>query len=102
MIVLFIAIRLFKLSQIFSELVFFHQVTVYQQLKRVINGGTAYPVIPVFHVDIERLGVEVVVPLVNFFQNGETFGCFSQSGLFQLGGENFEYLLDNFLFVAMG
>jgi hypothetical protein len=42
------------------------------------------------------------VPLVNFFQDSESLGRFSQAGLFQLSGKNIEYLLDDFLFVAMG
>jgi hypothetical protein len=53
-------------------------------------------------VYVERFGVEVIVPLVNFFQDSESFGRFSQAGLFQLSGKNIEYLLDDFLFVAMG
>jgi hypothetical protein len=102
MVVLFVAVRLLKLGQVLPELMFFHQIAVYQQFECVVNGSTAHPVIPVFHVYVERFGVEVIVPLVNFFQDSESFGRFSQAGLFQLSGKNIEYLLDDFLFVAMG
>lgn len=102
MIVLFIAVGLLELGQILPELMLFHQIAVYQQFECVVNGSAAYPVIPVFHVDVQRLCVEMVVPFIDFLQNGEALRRFSQACLFQLGGENIQYLLDDFLFVAMG
>ena len=101
-VVLFVAIRLFKLGEVFPELVLFHQITIDEQLQRIVHRSPADAVAAVFHVDVQSLGIEVVVAFVYFFQNGEALRGFAQTGFFQLRGKNSEYLLDGVLFVTMG
>jgi hypothetical protein len=52
-VVLLEPIRFFVLSQILSELVLAYQIALNQQIQRIVNGGPAYPVVIVFHADVE-------------------------------------------------
>jgi hypothetical protein len=61
MIVLLIPVRFFVLRKVFAKLVLADQVAFYQKIERIINGGTAYPVVLVLHVDVQRLNIEVAV-----------------------------------------
>lgn len=100
-VVLFEAVGFLVLGQVFAELVFFHQIAGGEQFQSIVHRGAADPVVPVFHVDVQRLGVEVVAAFVNFFQYGKTFGRFAQAAFFQVRGKNIQHFLDNILFVAL-
>lgn len=52
MIVLFIAVRFFKLRHVFAKLVFGYQIARNQKLQGVVNRSTTNAVLLVFHVDV--------------------------------------------------
>ncbi len=52
-IMLFIPVRLFVLSKIATELMLAYKVTLHQQVKRIVYRGPAYPVILIFHADVQ-------------------------------------------------
>ena len=95
MVVLFEAVGLFVLREVFSELVFADQIAVDQEVKRVVNRGATDAVVLVFHVDIQRLGIEMVAATVYFFQNGVTFGRFPKAADFEVLAENGGHLFDD-------
>lgn len=100
-VVLFISVRFFVLGEIFSELVFFHQIAGYQQFQRIVHGSPADAVVAIFHVDIQRFRVEMVAALINFFQDREAFRRFAQAVAFQVAGKNIQYLFEDF-FIVLG
>ncbi len=52
-VMLFIAIRLFKLSLVSAKLVLANQVAFYQKVKCIVHGCPAYLVVLVFHIDVK-------------------------------------------------
>jgi len=91
MIVLFALIGFFKLRNVLAELVLHHQVALQKQFDRVVKRRSANPVILVFHTDIQGLYIEMIVPGINFVQNGIPLGCFPMSSFFQVTRENLFY-----------
>ena len=97
-VVLLVAVRFFVERQVLTELVLFHQVAIQKQVECVVNRCPADPVALVFHVDVQRFGVEMVVAAVNFFEDGEAFRRLAKALLLEVSGENvFDFL--NYVFL---
>lgn len=94
-VVLLVAIRPLKLRHVFAKLVLGYQIAGKQQIKGVVNRCPAHPVIAVFHLDVERLHVEMVVAAVNFLQNGKAFWRFAVTVLFEVGRKDLLYFFYN-------
>ena len=88
-IMLFALIGFFKLGDVLPKLMFDHQVAFQQQFNGIVQGSATDPVVFILHADVKRLYVEVVVPGVNFVQNGVSLGCFPMPTFFQVACENF-------------
>ncbi len=78
-VVLLVAVGLLVLCQVLAKLVFAHQVTLHQQVQRVVYGGPAYAVVFVFHADIQRFHVKVAVAGIDLFQDRIAFGVLRSS-----------------------
>ena len=88
-IMLFALISFFELGNVFPKLMFDHKVAFQQKLNGIVQGSSADPVIFILHADIKGLYVEVVIPGVNFVQNGVSLRCFPMPTFFQVACENF-------------
>jgi hypothetical protein len=96
-VVLLETVGFFVLRQVASELMFSHQIAIDQQLERVVNRCSTNPITLVFHVNIQRFGVKMVVAAVNFLQNCVPFGRFSERTFLQMRGK---YRGDFFYYVC--
>jgi len=94
-VVLFKSVGTFELRHVFAKLVFGHQIAGLQQVKCIINRCPTYPVIAVFHLDIERFYIKMVGATVNFFEYGESFRRLAVAVFFQIGGEDFFYFFSD-------
>jgi hypothetical protein len=83
-IMLHATIGLFELGNVFSELMFDHQAAIKEEFNGIIKGGPAYPVIFVFHEDIERLYIKMAITGIDLIEYGVSFGCLSVSFLLQV------------------
>jgi len=99
MVVLAIKIRLLILCLIFAKLVFPNQLAFQQKLNGVVERGPAYPVLFVFHIDIEGFYIKMVVTIIDFLEYGIPFRCFPMSIFLQEGGK---YAFDYFLILIEG
>lgn len=95
-VVLLIAVRLLELRHVFSKLMLGHQIAIQQNLQGIVNRSTAYAVLLVFHVNVERFHIEMVVSTVDLFQDGKTFRCFTQTICFQIVLKDFFDFADRF------
>src|SRR5690606_11671454 len=93
MVVLLVSVRLFELRHVFTKLVLRYQVAGNEEFQCVVYGSTAYAVLLIFHVDIKRFHVEMVIPRVNLFKNSVTLGRLTQTFVFQIRLEYFFYRL---------
>ncbi|MDT4871617.1 hypothetical protein FQZ97_1067530 [compost metagenome] len=84
----------FVLCQILSELVLGHQVTFYKQVKRIVNGGSAYLVFFIFHGNVQILHIKMIISAVNLFENSIAFGSFPKLFVFQVCSKNLSYCLN--------
>lgn len=71
-IVLAAWIRFFELRLVLPKLMLGYQIAIHKQIERVVHRGPAYPVVFVFHRNVERLHIEVAFTCVNLFQNSKT------------------------------
>jgi len=99
-VMLFITIRLFVECQIFPELVPFYQITTHEQIQGVVHRGPAYAVALIFHVDIQRFCIEVIVSAVDFFEYGKAFRRLAKAVIFEVGSEHGLHLLNGILFIS--
>ena len=53
------AVRLLILCQILTKLMLRHQITFDQQIQRVVNSSATYPIVFVFHTDVQCLYIKV-------------------------------------------
>lgn len=83
MIMLFEGIGFFELSNILSELVLCYQIAGQQMFYRIVYCCPANPVLFVFHVDVQRLHIKVIVDGINFIKYGKPLRCFSESLFFK-------------------
>lgn len=83
MVVLLVEIGLLKLREVFTELVFCNQITGKQMFDSIVNSGTADPVLFVFHVDVERFHIKMIIDGINFIEYGKPFRCFPETLFFQ-------------------
>ena len=88
-IVLFEAVGLFVLRQIFAKLMLRYQVTVHQYIQRIVHRGPAHPVLLVFHADVEFIHIKMIAPGVNLLQNRKTLGCLTKAFVFQVSRQDF-------------
>lgn len=102
-VMLFVPVGFFVLCQVFTKLVLFNQIAIYQQFQGIVNGSSANAVILVLHMDIKRLGIKMICPLVNFFQNGKTLRGFPETIVLKMTRKNiFYFLYDVFLRLLHG
>jgi len=59
----------------------------------VVNGGTRYSVLFIFHVDIQRLHIKMMIDRIYFFEYRKTFRRFPETFLFQKPGKYLAYLI---------
>jgi len=90
-IVLLVLVRLLKLGGILSELVFSNEVAGYQQVYRIVKRGTAYAVVLIFHLNVERFDVKMTVIIVNLIQYRETLRGFAVAIFLEVGRKNLFY-----------
>lgn len=91
MIMLLIRICPFKLRLILSELMLGYKSAFEKQLDRVVQRCATYTILLVFHMNIQRLNVEVPALCVNLVENCESFGCFAVTLLTEMIGEEIPY-----------
>ena len=77
MVVLFGAVRFFKLRHIATKLMFAHQIAGNQKFYCVVKRGPAYSVFLILHFEVQGFDVEMTVVLVNFRKNRKALGRFS-------------------------
>lgn len=77
MVVLFGAVRFFKLCHIAPKLMFAHQITGNQKFDGVVKRGPAHTVFLILHLKVQSLDVEMTVVFVNFRENREALRRFS-------------------------
>lgn len=94
-IVLLVAVRLFELRHILTELMLAYQVTRQQQLNGVVQRGSTYAVVLIFHQQVQRLHIEMTFIIVHLFQNGVAFGSFSVTVFFEVSRKNLLYFFLN-------
>lgn len=93
-IVLFVAVAFLVLGEVFTELVLLHEVAAKEQFQRVVDRCAGNAVVVGLHVDVKRLGIEVVAAAVDLLQDGVALGRTAGLALFQVGAENVLYGLD--------
>lgn len=65
MVVLFGAVRFFKLRHVATKLMFAHQIAGNQKFDCVVERGPAYSVFLILHFEVQSFDVEMSVVLVN-------------------------------------
>lgn len=93
MVMLLVPVRLFKLRHVFAKLVFGHQIAGNQQFQGVVYRGAANAVLFIFHVDIQRFHIEMVVSGINFFKNSVALRRLAEAFVFEVSLKNFFYCL---------
>ncbi len=82
MVMLAIKVRFFILCLILPELMLSNQLTFQQKLNGIVEGGATDPIIFIFHVDVERFDIEMLITIINFLKDGVAFRCFTMSFFF--------------------
>ncbi len=90
-VVLLGTVRLLELRNVFSKLMLAHKITCQQQFYSVVQCSARNPVILIFHFNVEGFHIKMSLIIVNLFEYGEPFRCFSVTILFQIGGKNAFY-----------
>jgi len=96
MIMLGICSRFFKLSIICAKLMLCHQSAIEQEFDRIIKRSSAYPVLVIFHPDIETLNIKMSLCCKNFLDNGKPFGGFSVAMFFKVFRKEFPDIVKGF------
>lgn len=78
---------------VLTELMLGDQFAVEQHINGIVKRGATHLVLLAFHVVIQGLDIEVAINAVNFLQNGESLGCFTQVLFFEVIGKDLFYLL---------
>lgn len=78
MVVLSESIGFFILGEVLTKLVPGHKITFYQQVKRIVYGSPTYPVVFVFHADVQSFHIEMTRFAVNLLQYGIALRRFAQ------------------------
>ena len=89
MVVLTVTVGFFVLRLVAAKLVFAHQVTLYEQVERIINCCPADAVIFVFHTDVERFYIKMTAAGINLLEDSKAFGSFTQVFVFQICSKDF-------------
>lgn len=93
-IVLFVSVGLFKLGKILTKLMLRDQVTFNQKIQRIVNSGPTYPVIFIFHADVEAFHIKMSGPTVDLLKDGVAFGSLSELLGFEVSGKYFLYFFE--------
>ena len=101
MVVLFVKIRFFVMCLLIAELMFPNQFCVQQKFNRIVQSRAAYPVLFVFHHNVQTIDVKMLVREINFLQNRITFRRFPVPMFFQKIGKNLSYNLIILLFYSI-
>lgn len=88
MIMLLKPIGFFVLGEVFAKLVLGDEVTTDQELEGVVHCSPADSVVGIFHVDIERFGIEVICSGVDLFEDRIPFRSSSEIILLQVTRED--------------
>ena len=91
---LFVAVTFLVLGQVFTELMLLYEVTTYEQLQGVVHRCPGYPVVVGLHMDVQRFRIEVVIPAINFLQDGVALRRSPGLTLFEVLRENILYALE--------
>jgi hypothetical protein len=83
-VVLAMADGFFVLGQAANELVFSHQIAFYQEVKGIVNGCSANPVVFGLHAFEEFFHVKMLVSAVNFIEDSEPFWGFAELIFFEV------------------
>ena len=86
-----------KLGDILAELVFYHQVTVQQEVDGIIQGGATNPVILVLHEDVKRFDIEMAAARIYLIQDRKALRSLPVPFLFQVLCEDLLYCLPGFV-----
>lgn len=82
-VVIPVEIGFFVLRLVLPELVFAHQPAFQQQLYGVVQGGTAYAVLFVLHLDVKGFYIKVIFIVVDLLKYGKTLGRLAMAFVFQ-------------------
>jgi hypothetical protein len=88
-VVLAVLVALFIYSHVSSKLVARYKVTCNQVLYSIVNGGTAYTVLFIFHSKMQFLCIEMFINRIYFIQYGKPLRCFAAAALFKIFCKNF-------------
>ncbi len=98
-VVLPAAIGFFEDGGILPELVAKDEFALREQFEGIIDGGATDVVVFLLHEVVEPVGIEVVVPAVDFFEYGEAFGSAAQFVFEEVLLKNFFGFIEVFFFV---
>ena len=89
-------VRWFEVRNILPELMLGNKLAVEQQIHRVVKRSAAYTIVLVFHLDVQRLNVEVILLIVDLVEYCESFGCFAVPVFLQVFGKDLLNLVFGF------
>lgn len=95
-VVVAVKIRFFIVCLVLAKLVFAHQAAFQKQFNSIVKRGTAYAVVFVLHIYVQRLNIKMVVVVVNFLKNCVAFWRFAMPLLLKEARKNVLY---NFLII---
>lgn len=93
-VVLPVEIGFFILGLILAKLVFSHKFAFQQQFDGIVKCRPAHSVIFVFHIDIERFYIKMLITFIDLLQDGVALGGLPVPVFFQESRKNVFY---NFL-----
>lgn len=88
MIMLFVSVRLLVLIEIFPKLVLSDKVAINEDLEGVVDSCAANTVIALFHMQVQRFCIEVIIPQVDLFENGKSLRGLPQAVFFKIMGKD--------------
>ena len=93
-IVLFVKIRFFvgrRTLCFFSKLMFSNQPSIKKNLDGVINGSLTDVVFLLHHQKVKIIYIEMMLHIIDLFQNGISFGCITKSFVLKVLLQNIFY-----------
>ena len=96
-VVLLITVRPLKLGHVFAKLMLGYEVASQQQVEGVVHRSPAHPVVAVFHLDVKRFHIKMVVTRINLLQNSEALRGFAVTMFFEIGRKNELYFFYEFI-----
>lgn len=94
MVVLPVAVRAFVFGLAVPELMTYDQITCDEQFERIVHGSPADTRLLLLHPQIERVGIHVVIGLVDLFEYREPLRSLTLATVAQELRENASDLID--------